>query len=174
MKFNDDYVVFDLETTGLDPKYEEIIEIGALKYRDNKLVDSYSVLVKPKKNINDVITNITGITNEMVENEKYIEDVIDDFLNFIDSDVLVGHNVSFDISFINEALMRLNKDILSNDSIDTVMLARSYIPKVYNYKLSTLKNYFHLEFNSHRSIEDCKTTNYIYQECKKRCKEYSL
>lgn len=164
----DDYVVFDVETTGLEATIDHIIEIGALKYVNNELVEEFNVLIYPEMPIPEIITTITGITDEMVKNEKTIQEVLPDFLNFIKDYPLVGHNVAFDLGFINESLKKLSLEPLKNESFDTVELARKYIPKAFNYKLETLKKYFHLDFGSHRSIEDVKTTNYIYQECKKR------
>lgn len=167
-KLVDDYVVFDLETTGLDPLTCEIIEIGALKYQNNELIDEFSVLIKPKRKISAKITDLTGITNDMVASAPKIEEILPKFLTFIADFPLVAHNSNFDISFILENIKKLNLPPLKNANIDTVVLARLYLPKVYNYKLTTLKNYFKLDFGSHRSVDDCKTTNYVYQYCKKK------
>lgn len=171
-KFVDHYVVFDTETTGLKEDIDQIIEIGALKYENNELVDEFDVLIHPGIDIPEVITNITGITDEMVKNQKRIEEVLPLFLEFIGDYPVVCHNAPFDIGFINANLKRLQLDEMKNQAIDTVELARTYIPQAYNYKLETLKKYFHLDFGSHRSVDDCKTTNYIYQECKKRALEH--
>ena len=164
-KFVDSYIIFDTETTGLKDQFDQIIEIGALKYIDNELVEEYDVLINPKIDIPEIITSITGITNDMVEHEKTIEQVLPEFIDFIGDLPVICHNAPFDIGFINTNLKR------KNEAIDTVELAREYIPRAYNYKLETLKKYFKLDFGSHRSVEDCKTTNYIYQECKKRAME---
>lgn len=164
----DDYVVFDLETTGFDAINDEIIEIGALKYRNNALVEEFSVLVKPKVNIPEVITNITGINDEMVKDSKSIEEVLPKFLEFIEDLTLVAHNSKFDISFIEEKIKQLNLPLLENTNIDTVWLAREYIPDTVDAKLETLKKHFNLDYGSHRSLEDCMTTNYVYQYCKSK------
>ena len=161
-----DYVVFDLETTGLDPVECEIIEIGALKYRDNKLVEELNILVKPQAPIPAEITKITGINEEMVKDAIRIEEALPKFINFIEDLPLVAHNSSFDLGFIEENIKKLNLPMIKNTNIDTVVLARQYIPKAYNHKLETLKKYFKLDFGSHRSGEDCLTTNYVYQYCK--------
>ena len=166
--FVDDYVVFDLETTGFDPAYCEIIEIGALKYKNNKLDSKFSVLIKPNESIPEVITSITGIDDELVKDKPSITEELPKFLSFIEDLPLVAHNARFDLSFIEEFISRLNLPPLTNMSIDTVLLARKYIPEVYNHKLETLKKYFHLDYGSHRSIEDCLTTNYVYQYCKEK------
>lgn len=110
-----DFTVVDIETTGLVTDYDEIIELSALRVRNNIVSDSYSVLVKPKYEIDDFITELTGITNEMLVHERSIEEVILDFYNFIGSDILLGHNLGFDIKFINKNLGRFNKPLLLNN-----------------------------------------------------------
>ncbi len=163
----DDYVVFDLETTGLEASTCEIIEIGALKYKNNELVDEFSVLIKPKNSIPEIITKITGIDDNLVKNEESIESIMPKFLDFIGDYALVAHNSNFDLGFIEETLKKLNMSIPYNKNIDTLELAKIYIPKAYNHKLETLKKFFRLDYGSHRSIDDCKTTNYVYQYCKR-------
>ena len=164
----DDYVVFDLETTGFDPKTSKIIEIGALKYKNNELIEEFSVLINPKCSIPDVITAITGIDDELVSNAIFIEEALPKFIAFIEDLPLVAHNSSFDLSFIEENINNLHLPMITNKNIDTVYLARKYIKGVFNHKLETLKNYFHLTYSSHRSIEDCLTTNHVYQYCKNK------
>lgn len=171
-KFFDSYVVFDTETTGLKDQFDKIIEIGALKIINNEIVEEYDVLINPEIPIPEIITNITGITDDMVKNERLIQDVLPEFMEFIGDLPVIAHNAPFDLGFINTNLIRNQMNAMKNDVQDTVELAHIYIPKAYNYKLETLKRYFHLDFGSHRSVEDCKTTNYIYQECKKRAMEY--
>lgn len=169
--FVDSYVVFDTETTGLKDQVDQIIEIGALKVIDNEVVEEFDVLINPETEIPEIITEITGITQEMVVQEKTIAEVLPKFLEFVGDLPVVCHNAPFDIGFINANLKRFNLESFENQAIDTVELARIFIPQAYNYKLETLKKYFHLEYGSHRSVDDCKTTNYIYQECKKRALE---
>lgn len=168
----DSYIVFDTETTGLKDAYDKIIEIGALKVINNKIVEEFDVLINPEIKIPEVITHITGISDDMVKSKPTIEEVLPNFLEFIEDYPLVCHNAPFDLGFINTNLKRIGKSSLTNEVFDTVELARIYIPRAYNYKLETLKNYFKLDFGSHRSVDDCKTTNYVYQECKKRAIEF--
>lgn len=164
----DDYVVFDLETTGLEPKDSQIIEIGALKYKNNQLVKEFSVLINPECDIPEVITKITGIDDTLIKNKETIKEVMPKFIDFIEDLPLVAHNSSFDLAFIEENIKRLGIPMITNKNIDTLELAKIYIPKAYNHKLATLKNYFKLHYGSHRSIDDCQTTNYVYQYCKKK------
>ena len=164
----DDYVVFDLETTGFDPKSSRIIEIGALKYKNNELVEELSILVNPGCSIPDVITTITGIDDEMVSDAISIKEALPKFIAFIEDLPLVAHNSRFDLSFIEENILELGLPMIKNTNIDTVYLARKYINNVYNHKLETLKDHFGLTYSSHRSVEDCLTTNYVYQYCKEQ------
>lgn len=173
----DDYVVFDIETTGLNKDYDYIIEIGALKYRNNVLVDEFNYLINPKIKLPEIITTITGIKDEDLINQDTIDNILPKFIDFIEDLPLIAHNNEFDLGFINKNINDLNLNKLNNKNIDTLALARIYLPQMYNYKLETLKKYFNIKQVSHRAIGDCYTTNYVYQECKKRAtikKSYSF
>ena len=167
-KFVDDYVVFDLETTGLNPEDSEIIEISALKYKNNILVDSFSELVKPSMPIPKKITKLTGITDEDVANCRTINKILPEFIAFIENYTLIAHNGSFDFGFIEKYLNELNINYNNNSNIDTLYLARKYLPELDNHKLETLKEYFKLDNTSHRATADCETTNIVYQYCKEK------
>jgi DNA polymerase III epsilon subunit family exonuclease len=170
-KFVNSYVVFDTETTGLKDQTDRIIEIGALKYINDELVDEFDVLINPETDIPEIITTITGITNEMVKDAKKIDEVLPLFMEFVGDLPVICHNAPFDIGFINASLRKCHMESMTNHTIDTVLLAKEYIPQAYNYKLETLKKYFKLDYGSHRSVDDCRTTNFVYQECKKRALE---
>ena len=103
-----------------------------------------------------------------MKNAITIEEALPQFIQFIEDLPLVAHNSNFDLSFIEENINRLHLAMITNKNIDTVLLARKYIKGVYNHKLETLKNYFRLTYSSHRSIEDCLTTNHVYQYCKSK------
>ena len=98
------YVVFDIETTGLDPEFDEIIEIGAVKIKDGIKIDTFNSLIKPEYEIDEFITELTGITNEMVENAPSIDEVLPKFMDFIKDYIIIGHNVNFDINFFYDNL----------------------------------------------------------------------
>lgn len=100
----DNYCILDLETTGLSCIKNEIIEVGILKVRNNEIVARYSKLVKPKAKVSKKITKITGITNEMLEDKPAIEEIIIEILTFIGDDVIIGHNVLFDLGFISSVI----------------------------------------------------------------------
>lgn len=163
-----DYVVFDIETTGFNPINDKIIEIGAVKYINNKKVDEFSYLINPKIKLPDIITKVTGITDDDLIGKSYIEDVLPKFLDFIEGFTIIGHNVGFDISFIDSNNKKLGYNELKNNVIDTLFLSRINIYDTENHKLETLKKYLGLNFISHRAVDDCYTCNEVYQYCKNK------
>lgn len=173
-KLVNDYIVFDLETTGFNPYENNIIEIGALKYKNNEKIDEYKVLINPQEHISSVITRITGINDEMVKDCKTIDEVFPDFINWIEDYTLIAHNSSFDLGFIEANIKKLNLEMIDNKCIDTLALARNCITETADHKLETLKKHFKLKYNSHRALEDCYVTNYVYQYCKKKKGEEKL
>ncbi|EHJ52111.1 exonuclease domain-containing protein [Streptococcus macacae] len=157
-----DYCVLDTETTGLSAYYDEVIEIGILRIRDNKIVGRYSQLIQPKYEIDPFITSLTGITNEMVANMPSILDVKEEVLAFIGDDIIIGHNTSFDIRFLNEGF----KELLDNRYMDTIQFARKLYPELKHYRLSDLTKYLGLYNNEHRAIADCIATKELYDDIK--------
>lgn len=164
--FVDNYVLFDLETTGLNCKENEIIEIGAIKVVDGVVVDTFNTLIKPSVIIDEVITNITGITNSMVESSPNIGDVLVKFKDFIGNNVLIAHNANFDIGFLRKNFLSLSIDF-SNNYLDTLFLARKYVLNLKNYKLGTLAEYFNIDYSgAHRGLRDCMITKDVYDNLK--------
>ena len=162
-----DYIIFDIETTGLDSAYDEIIEIGAIKVKNNKIVSKFNSLVKPKNEIDEYITELTGITNEMVKDAPTIEEILPDFMNYIGNDILIGHNVNFDINFIYDNLYRNKFDVLTNDFIDTMRISRKLLPELPHHRLIDLAKYFKIDStNNHRSLKDCEITMNVYENLK--------
>ena len=157
--FPNNYCVVDLETTGLSPEYDEIIEISALRVRSGLVVDSFSTLVKPRRKITAKITSITGITNDMVASAPMLADVLPAACTFIGNDTLIGSNVGFDVSFLYNAVQSVQGGYFSNDYIDTVRIARKVFPELPHHRLCDVaaavgvspKRY-------HRALDDCQTT----------------
>lgn len=163
-KFINHYCVLDLETTGLSWKEDQIIEIGILKIRNNKIVQQYSQLINPKQKISLFITHLTGITNEMIINAPYLEDIKKDIIEFIGQDTIVGHNTSFDLNFLANGL---NIDI-HNEYVDTLYLSRKAYPQLKHHRLSDMVQFLHLSQNEHRALADCIATYELYEHIKRK------
>lgn len=157
--FPEDYTVVDIETTGFDPMFDEIIEVAGIKYRGRNEVGRFQSLVKPDDGIPDYITALTGITNEMVADAPGIEDVLPRFLEFIGEDIVVGHNVHFDVNFLYDYAEDFELKPFSNDLVDTLRLSRRLYPELQSHKLSALAAHFGVEPDGeHRALADCVTT----------------
>lgn len=168
MDFVSDYVLVDIETTGLDNMNDEIIEIGALLVKNDEVVDTFSMLIKPSCLLDDNIINLTHITNEMLDSASDVREVLFKFDSFIGNNILIAHNARFDIGFLRVNFERhLNKK-LSNNYIDTLFLARKYVKGLVNYKLGTLSEHFDVDYSgAHRGLVDCMITKQVYDEIKK-------
>lgn len=166
----DDYVVFDIETSGLNPKKDKIIEIGAIKYKDNKKIDEFSYLIDSEIKLNQIITDVTGITDDDLKGKDKIDVVLPKFLDFIEDYTIIGHNVKFDYDFIEANITKLHLKHLKNRIVDTLLLSRITIYDSKNHRLKTLKEYLGLNYNSHRALDDSLTCNDLYQYCKNKKK----
>ncbi|WP_422486803.1 PolC-type DNA polymerase III [Gudongella sp. DL1XJH-153] len=154
----DDFVVFDLETTGLSPKNDRITEIGAVKIQNGEIVDSFSQLINPQMPIPELITKLTGITDDMVSDKPLIESVLPQFHDFIEGSVLVAHNASFDMGFIREAFESIDIH-LQNPVMDTLELSRAMFPAMKSHKLNLVAKQLKVELkNHHRAVDDAVAT----------------
>lgn len=154
------FVAIDVETTGLSPLYNELIEISAIKYEGAKKLDTFSTLIKPKKEVSSTITNLTGITNKMLEDAPTIEKVMPDLIEFIGDNPIVAHNANFDYSFLQN---NSNKSFTNNKVIDTVAISRKMLPNLPNHKLNTVARYIGIqEEGYHRAEFDCECCAKIY------------
>lgn len=160
--FPSDYTIIDIETTGLSPEYDDIIEICALKYRNKTMIDKLTTLVKPTYPVDDFITALTGITNDMLISAPKIENVIQSVFDFIGSDIIVGHSVNFDINFIYDVCGKHLSKPLTNDFVDTLRIARLLHKEERHNRLSDLAERYHLSYdNAHRAEFDCLLTNEV-------------
>ena len=159
---DDTYIVFDIETTGFSSIRDSIIEIGAVKVQDGRIVDRFSTFVNPKRPIPFEITNLTSITDEMVMDSPGIETILPQFLEFVGDGVLVAHNAGFDVGFVEQNCRNLGLD----DHfiyVDTVALARVLLPTLSKYKLNIVAKALNISLeNHHRAVDDAGATAEIF------------
>jgi DNA polymerase III subunit alpha, Gram-positive type len=161
-KLDDSFVVFDIETTGFGPVKDKIIEIGAVKVVGGVIVDKFSTFINPEIPIPYEIEELTGIKDEMVMEYPTIDVILPQFLEFCDQCVLVAHNASFDVSFINKKSEELGIDI-DFTVIDTVGLARILLPDLSRYKLNIVAKALGISLeNHHRAVDDAGATAEIF------------
>ena len=147
------FVSIDLETTGFDHQMDKIIEVGAVKFKNNKVLEKLSILVNPKQIISDEISELTGINQIELDSAKEWAEVKDEVVNFIGNYPIIGHNVNFENNFLRE------NDVKITDSYDTLSLARILLPNLPEYNLSGISK--HLKFNHenpHRALSDSLVT----------------
>lgn len=156
------FVAIDVETTGLSPFANELIEVSAIKYKGNKKIDTFSTLIRPKVQIPYYITKITGITNDMVKNAPEVEEVMPELIRFVGESPIVAHNANFDYKFIQNYS---NNSFSKNQVIDTVPIGRKLYPELPNHKLGTIARHIGItEDGFHRAEFDCECCAKIYME----------
>lgn len=158
-----DTVVFDIETTGLHPANERITEIGAVKLRNMEIVDSFSTFVDPMMPIPSRITELTGITDDMVKGAPKEDEAVKSFKEFCGGSVVIAHNANFDVSFIRSAAKRCGMTF-DNPVADTLAIAKAALTGLKNYKLDTIAKYYKLgDFDHHRAVADAEMLCEIYK-----------
>jgi len=166
------YVIVDLETTGLDPAANEIIEIGAIRIEGKEIKDIFNKLIKPTKPVSAEITAITGITQDMLDNEIPVKPALQMFKEYIGESILVAHNAEFDLSFLKINFKRWLDIDLNNFTVCTLLIARDILPNLDNHKLHTIARYFHIDVaNRHRAIGDAEVTYQIWLKLIEKLKE---
>lgn len=176
--FPTEYIVIDIETTGLDYDFCEIIEVSALKCSAGQVIDKYVSLVKPEplcydydannnkfiRYVGDFITELTGITNEMLKDAPAPEIVVPELLDFIGDALLVAHNANFDINFIYDYSQKICNTPLCNDFIDTMRIARKFFPELKHHRLKDIALACNVsQTESHRAESDCLTTSQCFE-----------
>ncbi len=160
--FQDEFVVFDIETTGLSAQTCKITEIGAVKIRNGAVIDRYNTFVNPECPIPEEITQLTSITNEMVADARTIREVLPEFLEFVGDRLLIAHNADFDIGFIRVAA-KLQEIPFTNAYLDTVALSRYLNPDLKSHKLNLLAEHYKLgDFHHHRACDDAEMLAMIF------------
>lgn len=163
--YTKDYVVFDLETTGLSPETDEIIEISGIRVRDGKAVEEFSTLVNPGRPIPHAASRVNGITDRMVQDAPALQDALESFLAFAGEDIFVGHNIhTFDMLFLYNGAARTLKRAVPNDYVDTLYLARNCLPGQYRYRLTDIAARFGIDTQgAHRALKDCVMNQMCYE-----------
>ncbi len=157
------FVALDLETTGARPGTSKITEIGAVRFEGFQEVGRFSTLVNPLRPIPPIITQITGITQDMVAGAPRIEEVIPELLEFLEGAIVVAHNASFDVGFLNYELRRLKGRRLGDGAIDTLPLARALAPGLPNYRLHTVAEALGAPVAAcHRALADAQAAGHVF------------
>lgn len=168
-KYIPDYVVFDLETTGVSSVCDEVIEISGVKVKGGQVMDEFTSLVNPRRSIPFGASKVNGITDDMVRNAPFFTDVLTDFLAFVGDDVLVGHNIhSFDMHFIYRDAERYYGKIPGNDYVDTLYVARDCLPQLAHHRLSDLASFYGISTRgAHRALNDCRMNQMVFERLAK-------
>ena len=162
----ENYVVIDLEMTGLNPKEDAILEVGAVRVRDGKTAEAHSALLRPARPLTPEVSRLTGITPAMAEAGEEPEPAMERFFAFLGEDILVGQNVIYDYRFLKQ--WAVNHDFLfERSAVDTLKLARLFLPKDQKKDLESLCAYFSVEpKRAHRALDDARATGLILERLK--------
>lgn len=157
-----EYVVFDTETTGLSAVYDSVIELAATKMKDGKVIDRFDEFIDPGHPLSQTTINLTSIKDDMVRGKNTESEAMNKFIEFVGDDILVGHNVTFDIGFLNAALRRMQHKPVSIPVIDTLELSRTLHSEYRNHKLDSLAKRYKIRLtHHHRANSDAETTGYL-------------
>ncbi|GFO84373.1 MULTISPECIES: 3'-5' exonuclease [Anaerostipes] len=161
------YVAFDLETTGLSPESDQMIEIGAVKIQDEKIIGKYNCIIRPEVPVSDFIIELTGITRQMLQNGIPLRKGVEEFLAFSEGFPVLGHNLMFDYSFMKTAANACRKPF-ERDGVDTLAAARKLLRGLKNKKLETLCAHYHyVNESAHRAYDDALATAVVFEQMKK-------
>lgn len=157
-----EYICLDLEMTGLNPKEERIIEIGAVKIVNGLIIDSFQAFANPNRKLKKEIREITGISDEMLIDARSDWEIVKDFMEFSNGFPLVGHHMITDVSFLKQCAMNRNVSFPIY-GVDTLYLARKFMDKDISKTLTSIADYLEIEYEqSHRAMDDARITNQIY------------
>lgn len=163
--FPSEYVMIDTETTGFSVDWDSMIEIGALKVRNDEVVDTFESFIKFDGMLPEFITELTGITDDMLENAPNPQETVKAFLDFLGDDMIVGYNVKFDIDFIREDLKRYFGQEMNNDYIDCMRIARKLFPEEKHHRLKDMRKLFGISVDKeHRASHDCIATKAVFEK----------
>lgn len=159
----DSYVCIDLETTGLDPKRDRIIEIGAVKVKQGRIAAEWETFVNPGRKLEEHIVELTGIRDEMLASAKKISELLPVFFTFLEDHVLLGHSILFDFSFLKKAAVN-EKMGFERQGIDTLKIARKYLKDLESRSLGALCRHYDIPHSAHRALKDARATTALYRK----------
>lgn len=159
----DTYISIDLETTGLNPKQDRIIEIGAIKVVEGKTVDSFSALVNPGCSLEERIVELTGIRDEELRDVPYIEEIFPELEEFLEDLPLLGHSILFDFSFLKKAAVN-QKHTFEKQGVDTLKIARKHLVDLEHRNLDYLCRHYEIPHRAHRALQDAEATHTLYRK----------
>ena len=159
----DTYVSIDLETTGLNPKRDRIIEIGAIRVEQGEITEEFSTFVNPGRKLEERITELTGIRDEDLTEAPELDEVFPKLLEFMGDLPLLGHSILFDYSFLKKAAVD-RKLTFERSAVDTLQIARKYLPDLPHRNLEYLCRYYEIPHHAHRALEDAKATDRLFRK----------
>ena len=157
------FICLDLETTGLNPKKDRIIEIGAVKVRNGTIIDTFSQLIDPRQTLEERVEQLTGISSKELAGKPTIQEILPKLQEFLGEDVLLGHQILFDYSFLKRAFTN-EKISFERMGVDTLKLARQFVTDCQSKKLETLCQHYEIEHQAHRALADALATVQLYQK----------
>jgi len=158
----DSYVCIDLETTGLNPKRDRIIEIGAVRVEQGRVTAEWEAFVNPGRKLEERVVELTGIRDEQLADAKKISELLPTFFDFLGEFVLLGHSVLFDFSFLKKAAVD-ERMSFERQGIDTLKIARKYLKDLESRSLGALCKHYGIPLNAHRALEDARATTALYK-----------
>ena len=162
----EDYVVIDLEMTGLNAKTDAILEVGAVRVRDGRQTETYGAILKCGRELSERVVELTGITPEMAADGREPEEAMQEFFTFLGDDVLVGQNVIFDYSFLKQWAVN-HRQTFERNAVDTLKLARRFLPAEQKKDLESLCTYFGIgRARAHRALDDAMATGIVLERLK--------
>lgn len=157
------FVCIDIETTGLSPQYDDIIEVSGIRVENCRITDTFSETINIERPLPPFITALTGITDRELSKSNSPENVLTRFCSFVGGDILLGHNVNFDINFLYDKCLEKTGILFENDFIDTLKIGKRLLPHLKHHKLDDLAEYYNIPPRSlHRALGDCEMTVNCY------------
>ncbi len=157
------FTCIDIETTGLSPIYDDIIEVSGIRVIDGKTTATFSETINIGRPLPPFITALTGITDKELEKSNSAENVLTRFCSFVGGDILLGHNVNFDINFLYDKCLDKTGILFENDFVDTLKIGKRLLPHLKHHKLDDLADYYSIPPRTlHRALGDCEMTVNCY------------